>query len=192
MPDEKTSSLFHSNLYRLRQALYGECIGKDSGRYILDPHGSFPYDVEDFQEALRKAEPLPAASDEAIALMEKALGLYTGPFGQDFYSEWVESLRWQLEEQHMRLLTTMATAYTERGEYSRSADLCQKMLEIDEYSEAAWYRLMSNYVLGDQMEAAQFCYRKYVEIVSEGADGDGDIPEFEDICREIKGRPAAR
>jgi two-component SAPR family response regulator len=192
MPDEKTSSLFHSNLYRLRQALYPEAVAKESGRYILDPHGSFRYDVDDFQEALKQAEPLSPASDEAIALHEKALKAYTGPFGQDFYSEWVESLRWQMEEQHMRLLTTMATAYTERGEYGRSADLCQKMLEIDEYSEAAWYRLMSNYVLGDQMEAAEFCYRKYVDIVSEGV-GDEDIPEFEDICKEIKGqRPDGR
>ena len=187
MPDEKTSSLFHSNLYRLRQALYPECIAKESGRYILDPQASFRYDADDFQEALKQAEPLSPASDEAIALMEKALSLHTGPFGQDFYSEWVESLRWQMEEQHMRLLTTMATAYTERGEYGRSADLCQKILEIDEYNEAAWYRLMSNYVLGDQMEAAAFCYRKYVDIVSEGV-GDEDIPEFDDICKEIKGQ----
>jgi ATP/maltotriose-dependent transcriptional regulator MalT/DNA-binding SARP family transcriptional activator len=187
MPDDKTSSLFHSNLYRLRQALNPEVIAKDSGRYILDPHGSFRYDVDGFQEALKLAEPLSPSSDEAIALLEKALSLYTGPFGQDFYSEWVESLRWQMEEQHMRLLTTLATAYTDRGEYGRSADLCQKILEIDEYNEAAWYRLMSNYVLGDQMEAAAFCYRKYVEIVSDGV-GDEDIPEFEDICKEIKGK----
>jgi ATP/maltotriose-dependent transcriptional regulator MalT/DNA-binding SARP family transcriptional activator len=192
MPDEKTSSLFHSNLYRLRQALYPECIAKESGRYILDPNASFRYDVDDFQEALKQAEALSPASDEAIALSEKALSLYTGPFGQDFYSEWVESLRWQMEEQHMRLLTTTAAAYTERGEYGRSADLCQRILEIDEYNEAAWYRLMSNYVLGDQMEAAAFCYRKYVDIVSEGV-GEEDIPEFEEICKEIRGkRPNGR
>jgi len=37
------------------------------------------------------------------------------------------------------------------------------------------------------VEAAAFCYRKYVDIVSEGA-GAEDIPEFDDICREIKGK----
>jgi DNA-binding SARP family transcriptional activator len=187
LPDDKTSSLFHSNLYRLRQALDPECIAKDSGRYVLDPHGSFRFDVDEFQEAAKQADAAPAGSDEAIAPMEKALSLYSGHFGQEFYSEWVGSMRWQLEEQHMRLLTTLAAAYTERNEYTRSADLCQKILSQDEYNEAAWYRLMSNYILADQMEAAAFCYRKYVDIVSEGV-GAEDIPEFEDICRQIRGR----
>ena len=187
LPEEKTTSLFHSNLYRLRQALYPECIAKESGRYILDPQGSFWFDGDEFQEALKQAEGLPPESDEAVAAMEKALARYTGAFGQEFYTEWVETMRWQLEEQHMRLLTTLAAAYTERGEYTRSADLCQQTLSADEYNEAAWYRLMSNYILADQMEAAAFCYRKYVDIVSEGA-GAEDIPEFDDICREIKGK----
>jgi ATP/maltotriose-dependent transcriptional regulator MalT/two-component SAPR family response regulator len=186
LPDEKTGSLFHSNLYRLRQALYPECIAKDSGRYILDPQGSFWFDVDEFQEALKGAEGLPADSDEAIALMERARALYTGQFASEFYSEWAETLRWQLEEQHMRLLTALAGAHTERGEYKRSADLCQQILTEDEYNEAAWYRLMSNYVLAGQMEAAAFCYRKYVDIVSEGLGGE-DIPEFEEICRQIGG-----
>ena len=77
--------------------------------------------------------------------------------------------------------------YTERRQYERSADLSQKILTLDEYNEAAWYRLMSSYVLADQMEAAAFCYRKYVEIVSEGAGGE-EIPEFEEICRRIRDR----
>jgi ATP/maltotriose-dependent transcriptional regulator MalT/DNA-binding SARP family transcriptional activator len=188
MPDKKTSSLFHSTLYRLRQALYPECIAKDSGRYILDPHGSFRFDVDDFQEALKRSDELPSQSDEAMSQMEQALALHTGQFGQEFYSEWVETTRWQLEEQHMRLLTTMAGAYTERGEYTRSADLCQQILTVDEYNEAAWYRLMSNYVLADQMEAATFCYRKYADIVSQGL-GAEDTPDFDEICRQIRGGP---
>ncbi len=186
LPDEKTGSLFHSNLYRLRQALYPECIAKDSGRYILDPQGNFRFDVEEFQEALKGAEGLPADSDEAMSGMEKARALYTGQFAPEFYSEWAETLRWQLEEQHMRLLTALAGACTERGEYKRSADLCQQILTLDEYNEAAWYRLMTNYVLADQMEAAAFCYRKYADIVSEGLGGE-DIPGFEEICRQIRG-----
>ncbi len=187
LPEEKTTSLFHSNLYRLRQALYPECIAKDSGRYILDPQGDFHLDVNEFQETLKQAEALPPESDEAVAAMERALARYTGPFGQEFYTEWAETMRWQFEEQHMRLLTTLAAAYTERGEYTRSSDLCQQILSADEYNEAAWYRLMSNYILADQMEAAAFCYRKYVDIVSEGV-GAEDIPEFDDICREIGGK----
>ena len=50
LPDEKTTSAFHSNMYRLRKALYQDCIAKDSGRYILDPRGQFTFDVERFQK----------------------------------------------------------------------------------------------------------------------------------------------
>ena len=187
LSDGKTSSLFHSNLYRLRQALYPECIAKQSGRYVLDPQGSFRFDVEAFDQTVKEADSLPPEGDEAISLMEKARAVHTGPFASEFYSEWAETLRWQLEEQHMRLLTTLAGAYTARGEYKRSADLCQQILSVDDYNEAAWYRLMSNYILADQMEAAAFCYRKYADIVSEGLGGD-DIPAFEEICSQIASR----
>ena len=118
---------------------------------------------------------------------EEAVRQYLRQFAAEFYSEWAEALRWQLEEQHMRLLTTLAAACTERGEYKRSADLCQQILTEDEYNEAAWYRLMSNYVLAGQMEAATFCYRKYVDVVSEGLGGEG-IPEFEEISSQIRGQ----
>ncbi|MEE8370194.1 MAG: tetratricopeptide repeat protein, partial [Dehalococcoidia bacterium] len=87
LPDEKTGSAFHSNLYRLRQALYPDCIAKDSGRYILDPRGRFSFDVADFQQALQEADSLPKGGPEALALQEKALRSYKGAFAADFYSE---------------------------------------------------------------------------------------------------------
>lgn len=186
LPQDKTSSAFHSTLYRLRQALYPECIAKDSGRYILDPRGSFAFDMEEFERALKEAEALDSRSDEAIALMEKALSHYKGPFAQDFYSEWVEKLRWQLEEEYMGLLATLAAAYTERQDYMRSADLCQQALELDEFNEAAWYRLMHNYIRAGQTEAARYCYKRYCEIIAEGAGGEAP-PDFDAICREIAG-----
>ena len=65
LPDEKTTSAFHSNMYRLRKALYPEVIAKDSGRYILDPRSQFAFDVDRFQELLAKANNLPKGSAEA-------------------------------------------------------------------------------------------------------------------------------
>lgn len=188
LPEEKTSSAFHSNLYRLRQALYPECIVKDSGRYLLNPQGSFWFDVEEFQRCLEEAEKLPKDSPEATERLERALSLYRGPFARDFYSEWAESLRWQLEERYLGLLATLAAVYSEAGEYKRSADLCQRILEVDEYNEAAWYRLMSNYIRSGQMEAAKYCYNRYAEILAEGGSAD-EVPEFDEICRELTQGP---
>ena len=184
LPDEKTTSAFHSNMYRLRKALYPEVIAKDSGRYILDPRSQFEFDVERFQELLAKAGSRPKGSEETISLMEQALALYSGPFAMDFYSEWAETLRWQLAEQHMSLLTTLATVFSDAKESKRSADICQRILEFDEYNEAAWYRLMSNYILSGQTEAARFCYKRYVQVLGSEDLGD-DVPSFEELQRQI-------
>jgi len=184
MPDEKTTSAFHSNMYRLRKALYQDVIAKESGRYILDPQATFVFDVEEYQKALQQAHDAPAGSEEAIAGMEKALSLYKGAFAPDFYSEWAQTLRYQMEEQHMSMLGTLAAAYNEAGEYKKSADVCQRILEVDEFNEAAWYRLMSNYIQSGQAEAARYCYNRYVQIVSED-DLDDDVADFDELVREI-------
>jgi ATP/maltotriose-dependent transcriptional regulator MalT/two-component SAPR family response regulator len=191
LPDEKTTSNFHSNMYRLRKALYQDVIAKESGRYILDPREQFAFDVGRFQKLLSDADRAPKGSAEAISLMEKALALYKGEFAMDFYSEWAETLRWQLAEQHMSLLTTLAAAYSDAKEWKRSADICQRIVELDEYNEAAWYRLMSNYIHSGQIEAARFCYKRYVQVLTSEDVGE-EVPEFDDLQREIMGAAAAR
>jgi DNA-binding SARP family transcriptional activator len=186
MPDEKTTSAFHSNMYRLRKALYQEVIAKDSGRYILDPQARFTFDVHDYQDVLKEADTAPKGSPEVLKAMERAVELYKGAFASDFYSEWAQTLRYQLEEQQMSLLGALAAAYNEAGEYKKSADICQRIIEVDEFNEAAWYRLMSNYVQSGQQEAARYCYNRYVQAISED-DLDDDVPEFDELVREISG-----
>ncbi|MCH8051007.1 MAG: tetratricopeptide repeat protein [Chloroflexi bacterium] len=184
MPEEKTTSAFHSSMYRLRKALYTDIISKESGRYQLDPSGDFAFDVEQFQAALAAADD-PQAADEALKQMERAESLYKGQFAPEFYSEWAETLRWQLEEQYMSLLGSLSTAYNEAGEFKKSADICQKIVELDEFNEAAWYRLMSNYIQAQQTEAAKYCYNRYIQIVSEDEDVAADVADFDDLVKEI-------
>lgn len=188
MPEEKTTSAFHSNMYRLRKALYQDVIAKDSGRYGLDPNLTISFDAEQFQKALEAEAAAPKGSEEAIRYMERAVDLYKGPFAPDFYSEWAENLRWQYEEQYTGLLSRLAAAYSDASEYKKSAEICQKIIELDEYNEAAWYRLMSNYIQSDQAEAAKFCYNRYVQIVSEDDEMDDDVPDFDSIVKELSPR----
>lgn len=188
MPEEKTTSAFHSNMYRLRKALYKDIISKESGRYQLDPNGSFAFDVEQFQAALEAAAGS-GATDEALKHMERAESLYKGQFAPEFYSEWAETLRWQVEEQYMSLLGSLSAAYNEAGEFKKSADICQKIVELDEFNEAAWYRLMSNYIQAQQTEAAKYCYNRYVQIVSAGEDLADEVADFDDLVKEITAGP---
>jgi LuxR family maltose regulon positive regulatory protein len=188
MPEDKTTSAFHSNMYRLRKALYQDVIAKESGRYALDPNLSISFDVELFQKALEAEAAADKGSEEAIRYMERAVELYAGQFAADFYSEWVENLRWQLEEQYTGLLSRLASAYSDAGEHKKSADICQKIIELDEYNEAAWYRLMSSYIQSGQAEAAKFCYNRYVQIISEDDELDDDVPDFDDIVKELSAK----
>lgn len=185
MPDDKTTSAFHSNMYRLRKALYQDVIAKDSGRYVLDPRGKFVFDVEEYQQALQQADAVKGTA-EAIKHLERAMALYSGQFAPDFYSEWAETLRWQMEEQSMTLLSALANAYNGAGEYKKAADICQKILERDEFSEAGWYGLMTSYVLSGQTEAAKYSFSRYVKVIAEEDMDDEDLPEFEDLVSEIK------
>jgi two-component SAPR family response regulator len=184
LPEDKTTSAFHSNMYRLRKALYQDVVAKDSGRYVLDRRGRFVFDVEEFQNALKVAEEAVKGSPESVAQMEKALALYKGQFAPDFYTEWAETLRWQTEEQYMSLLARLSAAYSAEREFKRSADICQRIIELDEFNETAWYRLMSNYIHSGQEEAAKFCYNRYAQIIARDLDGE-EPPAFEDLYREI-------
>ena len=85
----------------------------------------------------------------------------------------------------MSNLTTLATAYSQQGEYKRSADICQLILQMDEFNEAAWYRLMANYIRSGQDEAAKYCYNRYVAVITKDLE-DEDPPGFEEVYEDIK------
>lgn len=185
LPEEKCNSAFHSNLYRLRQALYPECVVKQGGRYLLNPQRRFWYDVAEFQGLARAAEAAGDGGAEGADALEKALALYRGAFASDFYSDWAEALRWQLEEQHLRLAATLAARYLEAGDYQRAGDLYRRILEQDEYNESAWYRLMRTYLEGGQVEAAKYCYQRYSALLREL--GEAPAIEFTTLCKRITG-----
>ena len=85
------------------------------------------------------------------------------------------------------IVTFAHRAYNQAGEYKKSADVCQVIIELDEFNEAAWYRLMSNYIQSGQTEAAKYCFDRYVRALSRDEElEEEDMPEFDDLVREIK------
>ncbi|MGE5596749.1 MAG: tetratricopeptide repeat protein [Hyphomicrobiales bacterium] len=138
---EKCNSAFHSNLYRIRRALYQESVVKKDGAYILNPEGEFEWDVELFEQKLERAAKLPAGSDERAALYREALALYRGPFAEAFYSEWAETVRRRTEERAQEALSTLAGYYAGREDYEAAASVMEQLLERNRFNEEAAYRL---------------------------------------------------
>jgi len=179
LPEERVNSLFHSNLYRLRQALYPGCVVKDGSYYMLDREAPIRTDMEEFVHKLEAAHG--REGQEAIALLEEALALYRGPFAADFYSEWVEPLRREMEEKLMSLLTRLARLYEEAGQHQRSIELYQRVLEVDEFNELAWRQLVLAHIRAGAPETALYCFHRYLETMG---DEGPEVEELRQLLRQ--------
>ncbi|MFN0146478.1 MAG: tetratricopeptide repeat protein [Dehalococcoidia bacterium] len=138
---EKCNSAFHSNLYRVRKALYHDSVIKRDGAYLLNPEGEFCWDIEEFQSILARATELPAGSDERARLHQQALELYRGPFGEAFYSEWAGTLRQRIDQRAQESLATLAGYYAAKSDYEAAASCMQQLLARDGANEEAAYQL---------------------------------------------------
>lgn len=141
LPREKCNSTFHSNVYRVRRALYPESIVKTNGAYRLNPDGRWDWDVERFESQLAEAQKLPAGSSERAELCKAALELYRGPFAGPFLSEWAEGLRRETEERSQHALALLAGHHASKGNFEAAADCLERLLRVDQYNEDAAFEL---------------------------------------------------
>ncbi len=154
LPREKCNSAFHSNLYRLRKALYQESVVKRDGGYVLNPDGSFTWDVERFEQTVARAQVLPSGSAERAAVYEQALTLYQGPFAEGFYSEWAESIRGRTEELSHQALSVLAGYFAGREDFESAAGCMERILQSNGLNEEAAYQLATYRTRAGQPVAA--------------------------------------
>ncbi|QFG01896.1 tetratricopeptide repeat protein [Tepidiforma bonchosmolovskayae] len=141
LPREKCNSAFHSNLYRVRRALYQDCVVKQDGAYLLNPEGQFEWDVEKFEAAVERAHRAQPGSKERALAFQEALELYEGPFAEVFESEWAAGVRTRLHEAAHASLAALAGYFAARNDFE-SAVLClERILRNDRFNEEAAYEL---------------------------------------------------
>jgi len=165
LPRDKCNSSFHSTLYRLRRALYTECVVEQTGRYVLNPRGRFWCDAIEFESLVRKAEQMRQRSARWADSVRQAVELYRGPFGNDFYSDWLEAHRRRVEDIYLRCLVRLAEYERQRHNYSEAVLLHEKAVGLDPLNESLWHQLIDTYSEAGQLEAATRCYRRYAETV---------------------------
>jgi LuxR family maltose regulon positive regulatory protein len=162
---DKCNSSFHSTLYRLRRALYTECVVEQGGRYVLNPQGHFWCDAVEFESLVRKAEQARQKSARWARGLHQALDLYRGPFGIDFYSEWLEADRRRLEDMYLRSVARLAEYERQRNNYPDAVTLYERAVSLDPLNESFWYQLIDTYGEAGQLETATRCYRRYADTV---------------------------
>jgi LuxR family maltose regulon positive regulatory protein len=167
LPWDKCNSSFHSTLYRLRRALYAHCVVEQSGRYVLNPGGRFWCDAVELESLVRKAEQSQRRSPRWARSLRQAADLYRGPFGIDFYSEWLEGERRRLEDMCLRALSRLAEYERQRGNHVEAVSLYEKAVALDPLNESLWYQVIDSYGDAGQLEMATRCYRQYADTVRE-------------------------
>jgi ATP/maltotriose-dependent transcriptional regulator MalT/DNA-binding SARP family transcriptional activator len=170
LPESKCNSNFHSSLYRLRRALFHECVVRGGdGSYALNTRGTFASDVDDFNRAMLEAEV--ARDDETrVSRLEEAVALYKGPFLASAYSEWVEAPRRELEDRYIEALSELAAARLRDGRFDEALTLFRSLETVDQFSDAAAAGIMRCYLgMNDGATAARH-FRRFRQLLADELD----------------------
>jgi DNA-binding SARP family transcriptional activator len=146
---------FATTLHRLR-ALLGDERGLRlrEGRLSLDPRHVW-LDIWAFEELLDRAEKDPSPDAPARSLLERALGLYRGPFlGAEGGAPWAISTSERLRSRFLRATSLLGRGWIVAGEVERAAHAYERGLAIDDLAEEFYQGLMTCHQrLGRRAEA---------------------------------------
>jgi LuxR family maltose regulon positive regulatory protein len=164
---ELSASTLKNNVYRLRQALFDECVLAKGSGYCINPEVKIDFDKENFLLNLKQAVGCPRDNDIRGKYLSEAVALYRGPFLNGFHSEWCDDLREDLQLKYHAALMSLAGYHTSRKNYLRAVDLLEQVVKEDSYNEEAQYQLLVGYLnIGEPFAALQQL-RKYSRICLE-------------------------
>lgn len=148
----KGKSGFNAAVYRLRRFVHPDIIPRGDGVYRINEALVADYDVRAFERYLEEAAG--AAEAEAVPLLEKAAGLYCGPFLEDIEAAWCETERDRLERAYVAALERLADLHAAAGRPRESITAAERLLTHDPFREDAHARIVRAYLrLGDQAGA---------------------------------------
>lgn len=174
---------FKNDLYRLRSALGADTVLFDGERYRFNFAVDYEYDVETFEDCLRRAR-MTADPAEKIRLLTEAADLARGPFLEDLSADWIEPERERLRQAFLSALLSLAELHLERGERENAHKVCQRALAVDPYHEEAHRLLMRAYARQGDRAAVRRQYEACRRAVEEEL-GMTLSPETEELYRRL-------
>ena len=163
--DRLSNSALKTNIYRLRQAVFYECILVDERGYRINPAATIQFDVDDFEQHLRQASQ--AADGTREEHLQYAVDMYHGPFLSGCYSDWCERSRIDLELKFHTALMALAEYHSARADFLSSVELLGKVVASDPYNEEAQIRLVESYIEANEPLIALQTWRTYAGVCRE-------------------------
>ncbi len=158
----QASDLFHASLYRLRRALFPECILFRDGMYRMNTEAVRWLDVYEFVEERARVSEL-TDPKEQIEPLERVVALYHGDFLQEIYSDWCVPRRNELRAQYLESLSQLGQTCLELGNVKRAEEVYRKILEVEPAREETWRALMQLYLRMGNRTAAMQTFQDCVE-----------------------------
>lgn len=161
--ESKASSSFHTTLYRLRKVMGGDLVESANRRYYLHDQFSIDYDVDIYRRLATKARETNSLRD-----YQKAARMYSGHFLAGFDSQWIDSIRLNLQSTHLTLLEAAAEKALIDNDLPHATMLYQLMTEHEPYSETAWEGLASTWEARGERQRATEARERFERLMEEG------------------------
>lgn len=171
---------FKTTLHRLRRMLKSDrSLVISEGTLSLDPRYCW-VDLWSFEKLLSQSEPNEGLD---IRRMEKAIGLYKGPFLEGTEEQWVIPVRERLRDKFIRYTTVLGCYYEVKEEFDKAIEVYRKGIEVEDLKETFYQRLMLCYKhKGDKREALRL-YALLSKALSEI--NQKPSRETEVVCRSL-------
>ncbi|MEJ2292768.1 MAG: response regulator [Deinococcales bacterium] len=161
--ESKASSSFHTTLYRLRKVMGGELVESANRRYYLHSKFNIEYDVDHYRRLSQQARESGRLRD-----YEAAMQVYAGHFLIGFDSSWIETIRLNLQAEHLTLLQAAAEHAEEQQDLKQATMLYQKMTEHEPFSEVAWEGLAAVWEARGERGKASDARERFDRLMAEG------------------------
>ena len=180
----KLHSVFHAVMYRLRRAVFPECVIFEEDRYRFNTDLDYWYDVEEFERLCDKAEQVKDNLARQARFYRRAIELYRGDYLEDCYADWCLAERERLQQRFLAALENLARFYRQRKQYGQAIELYRRLLAKDPYREDIYRQVMKCHALSGDRAGIIQCYRECVRVLEEEL-GLEPSPETQTLYQEL-------
>ncbi len=184
LPEDKARRRLSDALWRIRHVLGDHVVGTEEEIALND---ALPYwaDVAQFRAVVAQ----PRHTQPELTALQEALSLYTGPYLEGMYDDWVLLERERLRGLYVDALDYVVQQQKRNGDYHAALRTARRLVAVEPLHEVAHRELMRLYhLLGRDAEAVEQ-YRQCRDLLREALDVD-PAPETEMLYQVLRRRGA--